>query len=66
MVQGESERSLDSKTARLSLCCGATPPSMQPGRREASSPCTIGFPLGTGRTKVYTWPQLSSGRVGVT
>src|ERR1700732_745878 len=25
-----------------------------------------GNPFGTGRTKVYTWPQLSSGRVGVT
>src|ERR1700737_3335880 len=25
-----------------------------------------GLPFGTGRTKVYTWPQLSSGRVGVT
>ena len=59
MVQGESERSLESKTARLSLCCGATPPSMQPGRREASSPCTIGFPFGNPKNEsVHLAPTL--------
>src|SRR6202048_1294996 len=63
------------RTARLPQALAPTGVDPPWGRREPTSPCTIGFPFGKtfgkkpsvhlaptlsfGKRKVYTWPQLS-------